>query len=183
MAKTRAQKEQLLEQYKQILSDSKGYFAVTIDKLDNVTATSLKMDLQQHDSRFIVLKNRIFRIALQDTDLPVEAQTFDGATAIVTYQDDPSVVAKMIKELKKEKFPEESTLTMEYGIVDKKYLDTERANQIADLPPREVLLAQMLGSMTAPITGAMNALTGNVRGFVQVLKQLSEQTEEAAQAG
>jgi large subunit ribosomal protein L10 len=46
--------------------------------------------------------------------------------------------------------------------------------QLADIPSKEVLLSKLLGSMSAPLSGFMNAITGNVRGLTMVLKGISE---------
>ena len=46
--------------------------------------------------------------------------------------------------------------------------------QLAEIPSKEVLLGQLVGSMSAPLSGFMNAVTGNIRGLTMVLKGISE---------
>ena len=46
--------------------------------------------------------------------------------------------------------------------------------QLADIPSREVLLSRLVGTMNAPLTGFMNAITGNIRSFTILLNGISE---------
>jgi len=48
--------------------------------------------------------------------------------------------------------------------------------QLAEIPSKEILLGKLLGTMSAPVSGFMNALTGNVRGLTMVLKGISEKS-------
>jgi large subunit ribosomal protein L10 len=56
------------------------------------------------------------------------------------------------------------------GVYEGEFLTAEKVMQLAEIPSREVLLSKLLGSMTAPLSGFMNAVTGNVRGLTVVLK-------------
>ena len=60
------------------------------------------------------------------------------------------------------------------GVYEGEFLTAERVMQLADIPSKEVLLSRLVGTMNAPLTGFMNAVTGNVRGFTMVLKGISE---------
>ena len=53
-------------------------------------------------------------------------------------------------------------------------LTDERVMQLADIPSREVLLSRLVGTMNAPLTGFMNAITGNIRSFTILLNGISE---------
>lgn len=177
MAKSKDQKTALLEQYKSLITDNKGYIAVDTEGVDTISVTELKKQLKEIGSNVTVVKNNIFKIALDETNSPVETKDFDYQTAVITYDNDPTVVAKMIKEIQKktEKF------NARFGMVEGAYVSSERVMGLADIPSREELLAKLLGSMVAPVSGVMNAVTGNVRGFAQVLSQLSEKSANKAE--
>ncbi len=174
MAKSKDQKADLLSQYKAVLSDNGGYIAVDYSAIETVKLTDLKLKLKEIDSDLMIVKNNVFKIALSETDQPLEAQDFSGQVAVITYTDDPTAIAKLIKEVQKET----EQMNASHGLVDGAYLDSGRAMALAEIPSREVLLAQLLGSMSAPLTGFMSVANGNTRGFVQILKQLSEKDAE-----
>jgi large subunit ribosomal protein L10 len=170
MAKSRAYKEGLLEEYKSMLTEKGGFIAVDTKGVDADTLTQLKLRLKEEGTNLAVVKNSVFKIALNDTNQPVEAVNFAAQTGIVAYDTDPTVIAKLIKEVQKET----KALEARYGVIRGTYLEGSRVMELAEIPPREVLLSKLLGSLNAPLSGFMNAATGNARGFVQVLKQISE---------
>jgi large subunit ribosomal protein L10 len=96
-----------------------------------------------------------------------------GPTAIAFGVDDPVAPAKVltenIKKLKK--------MSLKAGLVDGKVIDVEGIKALADLPSREELIAKMLGSMNAPISGLANVLSGTIRGLAVALNAIKEQKE------
>ena len=170
MAKTRSQKTELLNKYKEILKNKTGYFLVNSDKTDTVTVSKLKMELKNVNANYTVLKNTLFKVALQDSDQPLEIQEIDGPTAIIYFDEDPTGAAKLVKQTQKES----ELLSAKGGVFEGEFLSEERVMQLAEIPSREVLLSRLVGTMNAPLTGFMNAVTGNVRGLTMVLKGISE---------
>ena len=59
-------------------------------------------------------------------------------------------------------------------------ITAQQVTALAALPPRDQLLAKLLGQMNAPITGLVTVLSGPVRGLATVLKRRAEQLEAAA---
>ncbi len=170
MAISRDKKTELLEEYKKILKDHEGYFLVNSDSIDTATITELKKDLKNNNANFKVLKNTIFKIALQDTEQPIEIQNFNGATAVIYFGEDPTTPAKLVKEVQ----IETEKLGARGGVYEGQFLSEEKVKQLAEIPSREELLGMLAGSLSAPLTGFMNAITGNVRGLTVALKGISE---------
>lgn len=170
MAKSKAEKTKLLEQYKKDLKERSGYIIVDSDKLDSDTLFNLRKQLKESGSNFSVIKNTIFKIALQEADQPLETQDFAGASAIITFDDDPVNAAKFLKEAQKEM----DILEARYGVIENEYIGKEKIMELAEIPPKEVLYAKLLGSLNAPLSGVMNSLTGNVKGFIRATQSLSE---------
>lgn len=176
MAKSREAKSELLAKYKALLTEKNGFIAVDTKSIDNATVTTLKKQLKAEGNNMAVVKNTVFKIALDEAKYPVESADFDGQTGIITYDDDPTVIAKFVKKVQKDT----ELLDAKFGVVEGEFVTKERIMQLAEIPSREQLLAKMLGSMLSPVSGFMNAVTGNAKGFVQVLKQLSEKEGDAA---
>ncbi|MHC1716678.1 MAG: 50S ribosomal protein L10 [Candidatus Dojkabacteria bacterium] len=170
MSKSRTQKTELLKDYKKILEDKAGYFLVNSDKTNTSTVTKLKIQLKDVNANYAVVKNSIFKVALQETNQPLQTQELDGPTAIIYFNDDPTGAAKLVKQTQKET----ELLNAKGGVFEGEFLSEQRVMQLAEIPSREVLLSQLVGTMNAPLTGFMNAVTGNVRGLTMVLKGISE---------
>lgn len=181
MAKNRAQKEALLDQYKSMLTDQGGFIAVTSQGVEANKIVELKKKLKELGSNVSVVKNTLFKIALEDNDQPVQAKDFADQTAVVSYGDDPTVVAKLIKEVQEET----ELFDAKFGVINGEFMDGSKVMRLADIPSREELYAKMLGSLMAPLSGFASVVNGNTRGFVQALKQMSEKggaaPEEAAE--
>ena len=171
MAISRSKKTELLNEYKEILEKNEGYFLVNSDSMDTATITDLKKELKENGGDYKVLKNTIFKIALQDTNQPLEIQDFEGSTAVIYFQDDPTTTAKLVKKIQKET----DLFNARGGVYEGLFLSEEKVMQLAEIPSREELLGMLVGSMSAPLTGFMNAITGNVKGLTVVLKGVSEQ--------
>lgn len=170
MSKTRSQKEELLKKYKELIETRSGYLLVNSDKIDTATVTDLKIQLKDVGANISVLKNSIFKVALQDKDQPLDIQNFDGPTALITFEQDPTQPAKLVKKVQKDT----ELLEAKGGVFEGEFLSAERVMQLAEIPSREELLSKLVGTMNAPLSGFMNAVTGNVRGFTMVLKGISE---------
>ncbi len=170
MSKTRSQKTELLNQYKEILKNKVGYLLINSDKTDTKTVTGLKIQLKGVGANYEVVKNSIFKIALQEAEQPLKTQEFDGPTAIIYFDEDPTAPAKLVKEA--QKFTK--LFEARSGVYEGEFLTADKVMQLADIPSREVLLGKLLGTMVAPLSGFMNAVTGNVRGLTMVLKGISE---------
>ena len=170
MAKTRSQKTELLEKYKDILKNKSGYLLVNSDKIDTATVTKLKVELKDLDANYAVVKNSIFKVALQEENQPLEAQNIDGPTAIIYFESDPTGPAKLVKETQKET----ELLDAKGGVFEGQFLSEERVMQLAEIPSKEEILSKLVGSISAPLSGFMNAVTGNIRGLTMVLKGISE---------
>lgn len=170
MAKTHTEKSELLNKYKDILEKKSGYLLVNSDKVNTSAVTKLKIKLKDANANYTVVQNSIFKIALQETNQPLEAQEISGPTAVIYFDDDPTAPAKLVKEMQKET----ELLDAKFGVYEGEFLSEERVMQLAEIPSKEVLLSRLVGTMNAPLTGFMNAITGNVRGLTMVLKGISE---------
>lgn len=172
MAKTHTEKSELLNKYKDILEKKSGYLLVNSDKVNTSAVTKLKIKLKDANANYTVVQNSIFKIALQETNQPLEAQEINGPTAVIYFDEDPTAPAKLVKEMQKET----ELLDAKFGVYEGEFLSEERVMQLAEIPSKEVLLSRLVGTMNAPLTGFMNAITGNVRGLTMVLKGISEKS-------
>lgn len=170
MAKTRDDKKALLEKYIGILEKYDGFLVVEASKIDNNSITQLKKELDEIGSEYSVVKNSVFKIALREKSLPTETMAFDGSSAVVSYKEDPTKVAKILKKIQKDS----ELLKSKFGYVESKYLNSEKSFSLADIPSREELLAKLLGSMSSPISGFVTVAKGNLRGLTQIFDGLSK---------
>ena len=114
-----------------------------------------------------VIKNTLTRIAANEIGFEGLSEFLEGPTAIAYSTEDAVAPAKILKEFIKETKTE--ALTVKVGIADGQIIDAAAVDALANLPSRDELIAKVVGSMQAPISGLVNVLQGNIRNMVYVL--------------
>lgn len=112
-----------------------------------------------------VVKNSLLKRAMTESGLPDVAQQLSGQTAVVTGQQDVAPVAKILKRFA----AEFKIAAVKIGVVDKSILSTEEVETMAELPSREVLLAQLLGLFLSPATKLVRLLNEPASAFARLL--------------
>jgi large subunit ribosomal protein L10 len=168
-----AEKQATVAELKEKLGSVKGAVLADYRGLNVADATKLRRNLREAGIEFRVVKNTMTRIAAQEVGIQGLDTYLEGPTAIAFGFQDPVAPAKIIAEFAKGN----KNLVIKAGIVEGKVVNDEGVKALAELPPREVLIAKMLGSMQAPITGLVNVLQGNIRNLVYALEAVRKQKE------
>ena len=124
-----------------------------------------------------VVKNSFLKRAMTDSGLPDVADQLTGQTAVVTGERDVAPVAKILKSF----LAEFKIAAMKLGVVDKSLLSTKDLETLAELPSREVLLAQLLGLLLSPATQLVRVLNEPASAFARLLNARAS-TMPAAEA-
>jgi large subunit ribosomal protein L10 len=174
LAITKARKEELVAQYIDLLERSQAVILTDYKGLNVPQITKLRTQIREANGAYYVTKNTLVKLALEDRELAVPAAWLDGPTAIGFCFDDAPAIAKVITE-----FAEESaSLAIKGAILGEKMVGQERVKKLADLPSTDVLQAQMLGSLTAPMSGLVGVLNSALSGLVGVLEARKDQLGE-----
>lgn len=117
-----------------------------------------------------VVKNSFLKRAMADSGMPDVADKLTGQTAIVMGENDVAPVAKILKMFA----AEFKIATLKIGVVDKAVLSTSDVEALAELPAREILLAQLLGLLLAPATRLVRVLNEPASAFARLLAAKAE---------
>lgn len=166
----RSDKEQLIQGMIESLSSAKTVVLVNYQGLKVKEIHDLKKKLFESGIHFQILKNTLFKIALKKAEIEVEPQILDQPVAVVWGLNDEVVPAKIAVEFSKVA----EKLEILGAIVNGNYVDISTVKQIAALPGREELYAKLVGTLNAPMSRLVNALQGNLRSLVYILKQYQE---------
>ena len=146
-----------------VLSEKQAIVAALTEQLKNASSgvlvdykgitvaedTALRTELRQNEVQYGVVKNTLVRFALNNVGLEGLDDVLNGTTSLATSAGDPiapmRVVNKYVKQLN-DKF------VIKGGFMDGKVISLEEIQALAELPSKEVLQAQVLGTMLAPIT-------------------------------
>ena len=137
--------------------------------------TQLRSALRKAGVDYKVVKNTLTRFAANENGLEGLDNYLSGPTAMASSETDPVAPAKIMSEYAKKY----DKLEIKAGVVEGKIISLEGVKALAELPPREVLIAKVLGGFNAPISGFVNVLNGNIRGLVVALNAIAEQKANA----
>lgn len=175
MAVIRPEKAAKVAEIKELLTSSKCTILVDFCGLTVAQDTALRRKMREAGVHYNVVKNTLLRIAAQEAGIEGLEPVLEHNTAIAVAPEDPVAVAKIVCEFAKEN----KELKIKTGVLDGKVISAEEIKALAALPPKEVLIAKMLGSMNAPISGFVNVLQGTIRNVVYALEAVRKQKESA----
>lgn len=168
-------KKKIVEELREKFQRSKVVITTDYKGLNVETLNLLRRRLREVGGEYKVVKNTLLTRASEDTDVAPLQQSFSGPSAIALSYDDPVAPAKVLKKFADEfKKPE-----IRGGVLNGKFLDLAAVKALADLPAREVLLAQVLSTMIAVPTSFVRVLNAVPVGLLNVLQALKEKKEAA----
>jgi large subunit ribosomal protein L10 len=170
--------EKILEQKKQVVAELaeklKASCAGVLVEYKGITVaddTKLRKELREAGVDYSVVKNTLLSRAAHEAGLEDLDSVLEGTTAIAVSKEDHVAAARILC-----KFAETSkTFQVKNGFVEGKVIDKTGVENLAKLPAKEVLLAQVLGGLNAPITGFVTVLNGTIKGLVVALNAIAEQ--------
>jgi len=157
------------------MKSSQGTVLVNYRGLNVEEVTDLRKQARENGIEYKVLKNSIMRFAAKEAGFEGLLDSLKGPNAIAFCDEDPIAAAKLMKDFSKD----HKALEIKAGVVDGKVLDVTGVEELALLPPREVLIAKALGGLNAPISGFVNVLNANLKGLAVALNAIAEQKQQA----
>lgn len=171
MPLTREEKQQTVQQYADLFSQGLALVWVDYRGLTASQVKKIRDGIRPYNSRFLVVKNTLADLALQQAGLPVPEDILKGPTAVVVCLDDVASTMKLLRD----EAQESKILSIKGAILGEHVLNAAEAEKLADLPSREVLLAQVVGAIQAPLTSLVTVLAAPLRGLATVLKAHADQ--------
>ncbi len=173
-----AQKQEVVADLSAKLSKAKCLYLTDFTGLDVASITELRRRLTSAGVEYVVVKNTLARRAL--TGGPYEGLTehLAGPNAFALSEGDVVTAAKILTEFARER----ERPQIRAGAVEGRVVSIEEIRRIADLPPREQLLAVVVGTMAAPIAGLVYTLSGLLSKFVRTVDAVREQKQASGES-
>ncbi len=134
--------------------------------------------LRESGASFHVAKNTLARRAAEAADKPHLLEFLQGPSAIAFVDGDAAAAAKALSEVARST----RILAVRGAVMDGDVLTADQVRQLGDLPPREVLLSQIVGAVAGPMQGTVGVLTAPLRDIVAVLDAYIAQRQAAEAA-
>ena len=144
----RSLKEAKVQEIKGKLEKAQAVILADYQGLNVEEDTELRKKLREAGVEYKVYKNTLTTLAAKELGLDGIAEYLQGPVSIAIGYEDPTAPARILNEFAKD----HSKLELKAGIVQGEVYDTTRIKQLASIPPKEVLLAKLLGSLKAPVS-------------------------------
>ncbi len=171
---TRKEKEDLVKNLVTKLKNSKAVVFSDFKGLPVKDMTILRRQLREEKIFFQVFKKTLLAIALKEAGLEVDIKNLKGQIVVAVSAEDEVVAAKIIAKMAKSN----ENIKIVGGTLGQNVLSIEEVTALAKLLSKEELLAKLVGTLKAPISGLANVMAGNIRSLTQVLKAI-EKTKQA----
>lgn len=184
--KVSKQKEENLNKARDIVNNSKLVVFALYQK-PNVSLKAwdfvkYNMDIEEAGGDIKVIKNSLLKIALEEKNYNELVPKIRGAVVVNYTKGDPISLAKKVDEIitnfRKEKNIKEDIPEILFGILEGKVIRAEEVRQLAKIPPREVLLAQLAGTLKAPVSKLANTLNTIILKLLWALQAVKEKKEK-----
>jgi large subunit ribosomal protein L10 len=170
MPKTKAQKKEILKELDEKIKKSKSVAFVSFNGLTVKETSVLRKELRTANGEYYVAKKTLVDLAFKDSGIAdLNVRELEGQMATIFSFVDEVAPIKIIDLFKKDK---EGKIEFLGGILENKFLNQVQMSALAKLPGKQELYAQIVGSLNAPISGFVNALAGNLKNLVYVLKAI-----------
>ena len=171
ISSNRQKKMQIVSELSEKFGKANAIVFTNYQGLTHKQLEGFKRAIKPLKAEFVVAKNSLLTLALTENKLKLEeGQVLDGQTGTLFLYDDIILplkeLAKIIKEL--------NLPSVKFGIMDKNPITGEQVIKLSTLPTKEVLLAQLVGGLKAPIFGLHRSLSWNLQKLVMTLSAVAK---------
>jgi large subunit ribosomal protein L10 len=165
-----AEKEALVQEMSERLKGVKGMYLADFTGMTVAKVSALRAQCRAAGVEYKVIKNTLLKRAVNANGLKQLDEFLEGPTALAYSMDSEVEPARVLIEFAK---VNEKPL-VKAGLIGDRLYDAAEVKQLALLPPRDVLLAQVLGTISAPLSGFLGAVNALLSSPAQLAGALEE---------
>lgn len=169
----RPEKVQAVAEIKERIERAQAVFLAEYAGLSVKDQQALRRSLREGGAEFKVVKMTLARRAADDLDLERVSELLLGPTGLTFADGDPVTAAKALKDFAKD----HEVFVVKGGMLGGDFLTPERVSELADIEPRDVLLARIAGAAKAPMANFAGLLAAMPRNLASMLQQLVDKKE------
>jgi len=177
LALSKDSKKEILQDLIVKLKESKGVVLTDYQGMNVSQISSLRNELREKNVELKIVKNTLMEKASEELNVEDLTKDLIGCTAIAFSGEDGVAPARLLKEyFKKNKID----LKVKSGLIDGRVFSSEKIMEIASLPSKDVLIAQMINGVKSPLYSLVFVLQGPLKGLIYTLEAVRKQKEAKA---
>jgi len=162
-----------VQKIKELIESSQDVIFTDFRGLNVSQITELRRSLKEKEAEYRVVKNSYARLAMSELGFPFEEEFLIDPTALALARADIGPITKVLFD-----FTKDSTLKVKGGLVDGRVVSSAEVEAISKLPGRNELYAMLMGTMNAPLTNLVYAMSGIATKLVRTLQAVAESKEK-----
>lgn len=176
MAITREKKTELLEEYKAEIQKSSALVFTNYRGTSVAQLRSLRSKLDENGTTFVVIKNSLFGLALEQLGRTKPDELLTGPNGVAFISED---IGKSVKALN-DWIKAEKVLEVTGALLENSVINAAGAEALSDLPTKEQTLAAILGTINAPAGNLARILNAPSSSLARVINARVEKLQESA---
>ena len=173
-------KESMVQELTSALKERPVFFVASVGPLQAGDADTLRKRLSGVQARLLMMKRTLGLQGIRALKLDQTEGLFDGSVTLVLPGEDIIPAAKLLFDFAKEA---QDKLTVRGGFIDGELFDQQRLKELADLPSKPVLIAQLIGVIESPISDVIMTLEAAISELAWVIEEASKKKPAADPAG
>jgi len=170
MALTKTKKQEIVKEIGEKVDNQKSIVFIDFKGTNVKTLSRLRRDLKKDGNEFRVAKKTLINVAFKEKNIDVNVRDFEGEVGLAFGYEDEISPSKIVYNFSKEN----KTIKILGGYLDNLYYNAEDTIKLAQIPARDQLLANFVGTINAPVSNFVGVLGGTLGQFVQVLSQIKD---------
>ena len=172
-------KESIVQELSSLLAERPNLLVTTVNRLTAAEADTLRQKLYASQARLVMVTRRLGRRTVEQLKVPGLVDLLEGSVGLVLPGEDILPAAKLIVDFIK---THEEHLSVRGGLIDGQLLDKSRVEQLASLPPKPVLLAQVVATLESLIADVIVTIERLIGDLAWLAEQAAEKKPAAAAA-
>jgi large subunit ribosomal protein L10 len=178
LAISRQKKEELIQEYKKQIDNASALVFTDYRGTSVAQIQSLRTRLSETGTTYMVVKNSLLGIALEQSGVQEVDGLLVGPNAVAFLSED---IGRGVTALK-DWIRTERIVSIQGALLGETVLDAERADSLADLPTKEQTLSMVLGALSAPASSLARILSAPSSSLARVINAYVEKQREAEAA-
>jgi len=167
------EKQELISEVKEILKNSNAVYLTDYSGIAVEEINGLRNDFRNKGVKYRVIKNTLFNRALSEVGkFEKLSEHLEGMTGYAFTTEDPVAPAKIIKKF----YDDKKKLSLKACYIEDQYYNGDQLSTLASLPTKSEVVASILSSINAPISGIVGAIHAVTRDLVNVVDQISKRS-------
>lgn len=159
---------------KESFKESSALLVIAYSGLSSPDLSTLRLSLNGNNSELLVVRNNVARRALKDAGLEEMNKYIEGPCGLVFVKGEPVAASKLVCDFIKDHEP----LKIVGGYIDSKVFEKKDIEILAKLPGKDVLRAQVVCALNAPLVKLVMVLNANLKNVVSCLDQVKQKKEK-----